>query len=281
MSGTSLRTRWLGAHPYLEPLAALHEALAAVLPRVLTGWTCPPLASPSGADPDGSVGTPLLSRDAWPADAGGLGARLAPLAAALADAGLPESLAGPCRDLAADPCLAPERAAETLSHVLGADGDLATPHAGLLRVLGWGLVREAFGAQFAAAQAAREARGDEAWPHAHCPTCGARPGLALLAPHEAGKRRLLACAVCGTRWSYRRLGCPFCGTEQPDRLDALEIEGEEGVRLDACRACGGYWKTVTADADAAFLLADWSTLHLDVLARERGLERKGASLFEV
>ena len=110
---------------------------------------------------------------------------------------------------------------------------------------------------------------------------GARPGLALLAPHEAGKRRLLACAVCGTRWSYRRLGCPFCGTEQPDRLDALEIEGEEGVRLDACRACGGYWKTVTADADAAFLLADWSTLHLDVLARERGLERKGASLFEV
>jgi FdhE protein len=44
-------------------------------------------------------------------------------------------------------------------------------------------------------------------------------------------------------------------------------------------ACGSYLKTYEGLGREALLLADWTSLHLDVLAQDRGLKRMAASLF--
>jgi FdhE protein len=77
------------------------------------------------------------------------------------------------------------------------------------------------------------------------------------------------------------VGCPFCETEAPEKLEVLEIEEEPLLRLDVCHACRGYVKTYVGDGGERVLLADWSSLHLDVLARDRGLERRGESLYDL
>jgi FdhE protein len=61
----------------------------------------------------------------------------------------------------------------------------------------------------------------------------------------------------------------------------LEVQDEPGLRLDVCEACKGYVKTYDGEGREALLLADWPTLHLDVIARERGYVRHGASLYEL
>jgi FdhE protein len=58
------------------------------------------------------------------------------------------------------------------------------------------------------------------------------------------------------------------------------VEGESGLRIDHCASCGGYLKTYDGHGHERLLLSDWSSLHLDVLAADRGLKRLAASLYE-
>jgi FdhE protein len=58
------------------------------------------------------------------------------------------------------------------------------------------------------------------------------------------------------------------------------VEGEGGLRIDYCETCHGYLKTYDGEGNESVLLADWTSLHLDVLARDRGLQRKAASLYQ-
>ena len=60
----------------------------------------------------------------------------------------------------------------------------------------------------------------------------------------------------------------------------MTIEGEHGLRIDHCEGCGGYLKTYDGQGNEAFLLSDWSSLHLDLIAQDRGLKRLAASLYE-
>jgi hypothetical protein len=48
-----------------------------------------------------------------------------------------------------------------------------------------------------------------------------------------------------------------------------------------CEKCQGYLKTYEREGNEVVLLADWTSLHLDLLARDRGLKRLAASLYEV
>jgi FdhE protein len=96
-----------------------------------------------------------------------------------------------------------------------------------------------------------------------------------------GRGRQLACGCCRTRWAFKRVACPFCGNEDANRLGVLELDQEPELRLDVCEECKGYVKTYTGTRDLELVLSDWPTLHLDVLARDRGYERRGASLYEL
>jgi FdhE protein len=96
---------------------------------------------------------------------------------------------------------------------------------------------------------------------------------------DPGRMRLLSCGCCGTRWQFKRTGCPFCETDT-QRLASVTIEGEPVLRIDHCESCGGYLKTYDGQDHEALFLSDWSSLHLDLIAHDRGLKRLAASLYE-
>ena len=105
---------------------------------------------------------------------------------------------------------------------------------------------------------------------ATCPVCGGAPAMAII-DHLEG-RRYLRCALCATRWTYRRLGCPACGNTEEAKLELLLAEDDPGWRLDLCDNCHRYLKT----ADLAripdpelYALAAWG---LEGVARRRGYD---------
>ena len=102
--------------------------------------------------------------------------------------------------------------------------------------------------------------------------------MAQLVGADPGRLRLLACGCCGTRWQYRRTACPFCEADS-QRLASLAVEGEAGLRIDHCESCRGYLKTYDGQGNEALLLADWTSLHLDLVASDRRLKRRAASLY--
>ena len=103
--------------------------------------------------------------------------------------------------------------------------------------------------------------------------------MAQLVGEEHGRQRFLSCGRCATRWPFKRTCCPFCESDS-QRLESVIIEGESGLRIDHCASCGGYIKTCDGQGNEGLLLSDWSSLHLDVLAADRGLKRLAASLYE-
>ncbi len=116
------------------------------------------------------------------------------------------------------------------------------------------------------------------WSRSSCPGCGALPAMAELREGKRGRERVLVCGRCAVRWPYRRLGCPYCGNDDLQKLSVLEPD-DEGFRVDVCRECDGYLKVYVGEGGAAHALSDWSTLHLDAACRDRGLQRPSPSLY--
>jgi len=113
----------------------------------------------------------------------------------------------------------------------------------------------------------------ETWLKGYCPICGSLPSLSLL-KEEVGKRYLL-CSYCGYQWRIDRLFCPFCNNKDQESLHYLFAEGEKAYRIDLCDKCHQYIKTVDyrnlAESDP--VLEDLATLHLDILASQKGYTR--------
>ncbi len=113
----------------------------------------------------------------------------------------------------------------------------------------------------------------EIWLKGYCPICGSLPSLSLL-KEDVGKRYLL-CSYCGYQWRIDRLFCPFCNNKDPESLHYLFAEGEEAYRIDLCDKCHQYIKTIDyrnlAESDP--VVEDLATLHLDLLADEKGYKR--------
>ncbi|HLF24865.1 MAG TPA: formate dehydrogenase accessory protein FdhE [Anaerolineae bacterium] len=113
------------------------------------------------------------------------------------------------------------------------------------------------------------------WRRGQCPMCGSAPALAEIQGKD-GERRL-RCGMCGADWYYPRLQCVFCSNSDHRTLGALNVEGEEEkYRAQTCEKCRGYLKIVaTFDPTPVDQLAveDLATLHLDLLAAERGYAR--------
>ena len=105
--------------------------------------------------------------------------------------------------------------------------------------------------------------------------------MAQLAGKDPGRLRLLSCGRCRTRWRYGRTDCPFCENRDGHRLAAIDVEGQSGLRIDYCEHCRGYLKTYNGEGSESVLLADWTSPHLDLIARDRGLKRMAASLYEI
>jgi len=116
---------------------------------------------------------------------------------------------------------------------------------------------------------------DDLWEKGYCPICGSPPGLSILQEESA---RFLTCSFCWHRWPARRIYCPFCENTDSKTLNYFFSEQEEGYRVDVCDGCKKYIKTIDirkADRILYLPLEQISTLHLDIQAKEKGLESGG------
>src|SRR5258707_256333 len=173
-------------------------------------------------------------------------------------------------------------------------GELAAPHRvvawllgedtfasrspGLLRYIGWTALSQYLRPlvdEFA------KWRGEDRWLRSYCPTCGSPPAMAQLVGSDPGRQRFLSCGCCGTRWRYQRTKCPFCESQDDHRISIVTVEGEGGLRIDYCESCRGYLKTYDGEGNETVMLVDWTSIHLDLIARDRGLKRLAASLYEL
>jgi len=116
------------------------------------------------------------------------------------------------------------------------------------------------------------------WLRKYCPVCGSAPMLAEL-KNEKGVEgaKYLLCSSCGFEWRYPRLGCPFCGNGDQEKLRHFTTEADgKGFRVEVCEECKKYIKTIdlreTGPAVVP-LVDDLGTLHLDIIAMNEGYTR--------
>jgi FdhE protein len=266
---------WLEERSYIRPLADLF----AQVDRAAAGIDVLDARIPDWEDyrADFLAGVPLLPSTAAAVDLepGGRMTRalLERLASGTSSARFDEETRTLDAELQSEP-----QVSRRIADFLLADETVTLPFPGLLRYLAWTATARFLRPVVNAFDGWRD---EERWLRSYCPTCRSLPAMAQLVGVDPGRRRLLYCGCCGTRWRYRRIGCPFCESGNDQRLSALAIEGEKYLRIDYCQSCRAYLKTYDGEGNETFFLADWTSLHLDVIARDRGLKRMANSLYEL
>jgi FdhE protein len=268
------KEEWIARHPYLRPIAEFES-------QVETARLSLPATFASVPDwreyaEDFRAGVPLLHSSNSEIDLRPVGTIIESLVQKLARAPVPDKLALEIRDLAAELHNAALDRQRAVAWLLGENG-LASQHFGMLRYVGWTAMACYLSRVMVQFDAWRE---EEHWLRGYCPTCGSLPAMAHLAGVES-RLRCLSCGCCGTRWRFRRTGCPFCENKDDHKLAVVAIEGEAGLRIDYCESCRGYLKTYDGTGAESLLLADWTSLHLDIIAQDRGLKRLAASLYSL
>jgi FdhE protein len=264
---------WLETHSYLRPIADLSEQVN----RAATGIEVFYAGIPYWEDyrADFLAGVPLLTSIAAAVDlepGGRMAGALLERLTATASSG---SFAAEIRVLDTELRRVPQVSRRIADFLLG-DETLTPPIPGLLRYVAWTATARFLRPVVNAFQLWRD---EERWLRRYCPTCGSLPAMAQLVGVEAVRRRLLVCGCCGTLWQFKRTRCPFCESDSR-RLASVSIQGEPSLRIDHCESCGGYLKTYDGQGNETLLLSDWSSLHLDLIAHDRGLKRLAASLYE-
>ena len=110
------------------------------------------------------------------------------------------------------------------------------------------------------------------WDYGYCPLCGSKANMAYL--DKTGKR-YLHCELCSEEWLYPRLNCPFCQNVDHKTLGYFQAEKEDGFRVDFCRKCQRYIKTIDKrlfETSGPMELEYLATIHLDLLASEHGFK---------
>jgi FdhE protein len=266
---------WVAKHPYLQPMADLHARVRAAAEEVPAAGVGTPTWDHHLKD--FHSGVPLLMSSHLAMDLASVEKAILALLEKLIAKPLPgkfvEEIPKLCAELRRDPD-SPRR---TVAWLLGRKS-YASSNPGLLYFLGWTVLARCLCPVVAAFGGWRD---EERWLRSYCPICGAPPAMAQLAGVDPGRLRLLSCGHCNTRWRYRRTGCPFCEDLDDHRLAAVAVTGENGLRIDYCEACKGYLKTYNGEGSETVMLSDWTSIHLDVIAADRGLKRLAASLYQL
>ena len=267
------RDAWLSAHPYLEPLARFCVQVDGVAAEL--DVPTPDLPRWDAYAADFGAGVPLLRSESVEIELEPAGALVGAMIDALARSS-PGKVEAEARGLKAELARAPGAARRGVDWLLG-DESFVPSSPGLLRYLGWTSMARYLRPITAAFAGWRD---EERWLRNYCPACGAPPAMAQLIGVDPGRKRFISCGCCGSRWRYPRTACPFCENESL-RLGIVTIEGEAELRIDYCESCRGYLKTYNGVGKEALMLADWTTIHLDLVARDRGLKRLAASLYDL
>jgi len=130
------------------------------------------------------------------------------------------------------------------------------------------------------------------WRFAMCPVCGGKPSFSWFkkAQDDAeyitghGGPRFLRCADCATWWRYKRVSCPGCGNEEPERLSFLRNPERPYERVDVCEECMAFLPCLDTTEmihvphpDVAAL----AMLPLEIAIRDRGYHPLGVHPWSV
>ena len=266
---------WLEAHAYLRPVAEFAAEVERAVAAIEIRET--PVPDWDAYHADFLAGVPLVHSADAAIDLEPGGRIAAALIERLALARASGSLAAETRALHAELQREPHAGRRIADFLLG-DDTVVSAFPGLMRYLGWTAMRRFIAPVVLAFNNWRNEENEEKWQRRYCPTCGSLPAMAQLAGEEPARRRLLSCGCCGTRWHFKRTCCPYCEADS-QRLESVVVEGESGLRIDHCASCSGYIKTYDGQGNESLFLSDWSSLHLDLLASDRGLKRLAASLY--
>ncbi|MDY6827152.1 MAG: formate dehydrogenase accessory protein FdhE [Bacillota bacterium] len=122
-------------------------------------------------------------------------------------------------------------------------------------------------------QPVNEVLRTDIWEGGDCPLCGEKPHFGMLRSSDGAKQ--LECWLCGTRWVYSRVKCPYCGNEEREELGYFSVEGMETCRVYFCRQCCQYYKIfdgskLNMDGAEILTIHNLATLTHDLLARREG-----------
>ncbi len=112
----------------------------------------------------------------------------------------------------------------------------------------------------------------ERWDHGYCPACGSWPALAEFFFGE----RLLRCAFCACTWRQAVDQCAFCHERGENFATVVPDREQPGRRIELCRACGGFLKTLDVELVTPFPLVaieDLASSDLDQAALHHGFKR--------
>jgi len=115
------------------------------------------------------------------------------------------------------------------------------------------------------------------WNEAFCPFCGFSPSYALIEQEEGFK--YLNCSLCGHMWRFPRLLCINCKKELKEYFYDPD---DQTCRIELCNECKNYIKVFDARGNIYGyppLVKDLITLHMDVIAKEKGFTKESGSLF--
>src|SRR5579864_7048861 len=130
--------------------------------------------------------------------------------------------------------------------------------------------------EYRAAKSPATAGGEQAV----CPFCGEQPQVGVLRGEGDGAKRSLICSLCSTEWDFRRLLCPNCGEESPEKLPVYLAEEIPYVRVEACDACHTYIKAVDLSRNglAVPVVDELATVSLNLWAQEHGYTKLQVNL---
>lgn len=263
--------KWIESRPFLDELAALHNAVEAVLAKFDTEGSAPVGWDAAQAALDN--GTPLLHTGLIPEE------RVTDIFTALTalhtDTALPQEFRDSCKIIHDAVRAEPGTASEIISTVFGQSEGAEVPDGteAVVSMLVWAAVR---GALRPDAAAMTEWLDEKGWQEATCPVCGGSADVAQLKKTSKGKIRYLVCGACHTKWHYKRLGCPHCGETDQHKLGLLEADEEPDMRLDVCESCKSYLKTYIGEGMDEVALHSWASAHLDAACNGMGYHRQGS-----
>ena len=110
------------------------------------------------------------------------------------------------------------------------------------------------------------------WDQGYCPACGSWPALAQVLFGE----RLLRCAFCAATWRLLSDRCIYCSEHGTEHRTLVPDREQPGRRLEVCRVCGGFLKTLDLPHLVPFPLIaieDLASSDLDQAALHHGFRR--------
>ncbi len=112
---------------------------------------------------------------------------------------------------------------------------------------------------------------------AACPACGSPPVASVIQARD--RLRYLSCSLCVAEWNFPRLHCIVC--RKDDQLAYYGVEGDPGVKGEACGRCRVYVKVFDVEKRAGVepVADDLATLALDVMLAEEGWRRAASNLY--